>query len=87
MYLSCRARPYHRMKLMLVGKAGRGKTTLLKKISEKGQSGIQANLFLSRMSEEARRYQKDLSTGTVLYELYTVLIESCFVYYSWYCCQ
>ena len=33
----CRARPYHRMKLMLVGKAGRGKTTLLKRISEKGQ--------------------------------------------------
>ena len=58
-----RARPYHRMKLMLVGKAGRGKTTLLRKISEKGQSGIQENLFLTRMSSEAKRFQRDLSTG------------------------
>ncbi len=38
-----RARPYHRMKLMLVGKAARGKTTLLMKISEKGQRGVQEN--------------------------------------------
>ncbi|XP_019849257.1 PREDICTED: leucine-rich repeat serine/threonine-protein kinase 1-like [Amphimedon queenslandica] len=57
-----RARPYHRMKLMLVGKAGRGKTTLLRKISEKGQSGIQENLFLTRMSSDAKKFQKDLST-------------------------
>ena len=51
------------MKLILVGKAGRGKTTLLRKISEKGQSGIQENLFLSRMSSEAKKFQRDLSTG------------------------
>ena len=38
-----RARPYHRMKLMLVGKAARGKTTLLMKISERGQRGVQEN--------------------------------------------
>ena len=36
-----RARPYHRMKLMLVGKAARGKTTLLMRISERGQRGVQ----------------------------------------------
>ena len=48
---------------MLVGKAGRGKTTLLRKISEKGQRGIQENLFLSRMSSEAKKFQRDLSTG------------------------
>lgn len=51
------------MKLMLVGKAGRGKTTLLKKISDKGQRGIQENLFLSRMTPEAKQFQRDLSTG------------------------
>ena len=43
-----RARPYHRMKLMLVGKAARGKTTLLSKISERGQRGLQENWALIR---------------------------------------
>ena len=43
-----RARPYHRMKLMLVGKAARGKTTLLSRISEKGQRGLQDNWVLIR---------------------------------------
>jgi len=32
----CRSQPYHRMKLMLVGRSARGKTTLLNKITEKG---------------------------------------------------
>ncbi len=31
------------MKLMLVGKAARGKTTLLMRVSERGQRGIQEN--------------------------------------------
>ena len=44
----CRARPYHRMKLMLVGKAARGKTTLLMRISERGQRGIQENWGIKR---------------------------------------
>ena len=50
------------MKLMFVGKAGRGKTTLLRRISERGQRGLQENWVLSRMSAEAKQYQKDLST-------------------------
>ena len=48
MFLIHRARPYHRMKLMLVGYAARGKTTLLQKISEKGQRGVQENWALQR---------------------------------------
>ena len=56
-----RARPYHRMKLMVVGKASRGKTTLLKKISEKGQRGREDNVFLSRMNTDSRA-NKNLST-------------------------
>ena len=36
------------MKLMLVGYAARGKTTLLQKISEKGQRGVQENWALQR---------------------------------------
>ena len=36
------------MKLMLVGKAARGKTTLLSRISEKGQRGLQDNWALIR---------------------------------------
>ena len=59
--LSPRARPYHRMKLMLVGKAARGKTTLLQRISEKGQRGIQENWALSRMIGDDRS-KMDLST-------------------------
>ena len=66
------------MKLMLVGKAGRGKTTLLKKISDKGQRGIQENLFLSRMSPEAKQFQKDLSTGNLctryMYSMYIIML-------------
>ena len=58
------------MKLMLVGKAGRGKTTLLKKISDKGQRGIQENLFLSRMTPEARQFQRDLSTGIYMLHVF-----------------
>lgn len=49
-HFSLRARPYHRMKLMLVGYAARGKTTLLQKISEKGQRGVQENWALQRFA-------------------------------------
>ena len=38
------------MKLMLVGYAARGKTTLLQKISEKGQRGVQENWALQRFT-------------------------------------
>ena len=32
--------PYHHVKLMFVGWSGRGKTTLLKKLTEKGQTSV-----------------------------------------------
>ena len=44
---------------MIVGKASRGKTTLLRRVSEKGQRGIQQNAFLNRMPNE---FQQNLST-------------------------
>ncbi len=36
------------MKLMLIGMAARGKTTLLERISDKGQRGIQENWGITR---------------------------------------
>ena len=40
MYHIFRSQPYHRMKLMLVGRSARGKTTLLNKITEKGLTNV-----------------------------------------------
>ena len=66
------------MKLMVVGKASRGKTTLLKKISEKGQRGREDNVFLSRMNPESRAFSKNLATvGIVVSDwTYTKKIHS-----------
>lgn len=66
------------MKLMVVGKASRGKTTLLKKISEKGQIGRQDNVFISRMNPESRAATKNLATvGIVVSDwTYTKKIQS-----------
>ena len=53
------------MKLMLVGKAGRGKTTLLKRISEKGQRGLQENWGSTRMGTDNRGRRLDQNLSTV----------------------
>ena len=50
------------MKLMLVGKAARGKTTLLEKISDKGQRGLQENWALTRMLGREGKGREKLST-------------------------
>jgi len=48
-----RSQPYHRMKLMLVGRSARGKTTLLNKITEKGITST-----MPRWGEQQKSPQK-----------------------------
>ena len=57
------------MKLMLVGYAARGKTTLLQKISEKGQRGVQENWALQRYCNYIAYYV------TYIHAIFVVVIK------------
>lgn len=57
------------MKLMLIGMAARGKTTLLERISDKGQRGIQENWGITRWALQGERGGGRGETEAALYRM------------------